>query len=130
MQRSMLNRQTERGIASTVMSLDALRFVRNRKLFCLVVKYDNENFYLIWYFSRLTIRMLYLQVFDIWNRRELSSKTTSTFRCDLVGWEGFDLFSRTRGYSPRNEVYFAATKFVDMWRELMGTEVLPYREFN
>ena len=42
--------------------------------------------------------------------------------------DDWDLFSRTGGYSPRNEAYIHAAQFVDMWSELMGNAVKPYSE--
>ena len=62
------------------------------------------------------------------NKRSPTTRTTSQFRCNRAQKENFDMFRRTGGYSPRNEVFLHATQFVDMWSKLMGDSVKPYRK--
>ncbi|XP_067931751.1 virulence metalloprotease-like isoform X1 [Watersipora subatra] len=67
-----------------------------------------------------------IEVYDIWNRRQISSATTSKFVCDKADEAGWDLLSWTGAYSPRNEAFLHATQFVDLWRDLMDNVVEPH----
>jgi len=71
-----------------------------------------------------------VEVYDIWNKRQVTEHTTSRFTCDRADDEDWDLLSWTGAYSPRNEVFHHATQFVDLWNQLMGDAPQPYRTEN
>ena len=68
------------------------------------------------------------QVKDLKNKVQPAPNTNSKFKCIKAKRQAWDKFKVTGGYSPRNEVYKNAVKFVDMWEDLVGTWVKPYRK--
>ena len=45
------------------------------------------------------------------------SEATAEFTCSEARQKGWDGVLTTGGYSPRNEAFIHAQKFVDMWRK-------------
>ena len=39
------------------------------------------------------------------------------------------MFSTTGAYSPRNEAYVNADRFLKLWYEVMGREITPFSEY-
>ena len=60
----------------------------------------------------------YRQVIDA-KRRMDGRDATSQFLCDDADSETWDYTNG--GYSPRNDAYRSTQRFVDMWRNLVGT---------
>ena len=55
-------------------------------------------------------------------------KQSSSFDCDRAQDPSWDEFRSTQAYSPRNEAYRHAVRFVNMWSKLMGSVQSPYRK--
>ncbi|XP_067951641.1 elastase-like [Watersipora subatra] len=53
--------------------------------------------------------------------------TVTDFICDWAKDKNWDLYNFTGGFSPRNEAFQHGVRFVDLWRKLVGDEILPYR---
>ena len=62
--------------------------------------------------------------------RKVTERTTSRYECSRAAQSDWDLYSWTKAYSPRNEAYVYANNFVDLWREVVGTEITPYSKFG
>lgn len=71
-----------------------------------------------------------LQVYDYKSSREfVPGQTTDVFTCqDAPQWNK-DSFSITGGYSPKNEAFINADRFIKMWNDVMGDEIEPYSKF-
>ena len=51
------------------------------------------------------------------------------FQCRHSAQWDKDMFTSTGAYSPRNEAYINADRFLQLWYEVMGTEIEPFSEF-
>ena len=50
------------------------------------------------------------------------------FQCRHSAQWDKDMFTSTGAYSPRNEAYINADRFLQLWYEVMGTEIEPFSE--
>ena len=56
----------------------------------------------------------------------MNGRTTDKFQCRYSGRWDTDMFLSTGAYSPRNEAYVNADRFLKMWYKIMGDEIEPF----
>jgi len=67
-------------------------------------------------------------VYDYLNKRAWTpDATTDKFQCRRAGAWNWDRFDRTGAYSPRNEAFVNANKFLQLWSEVVGDQIPPYQ---
>ena len=67
---------------------------------------------------------------NYWNSRQWQTgKTTDKFQCNNAAYWNGDMFSTTGAYSPRNEAYVNADRFLKLWYEVIGREIAPFSEY-
>ena len=75
----------------------------------------------------LYLVILLHQVFDNLNKRSVPGRgATSSFKCSDAANENWDWVKFTGGYSPRNEVFSNAVRFIDMWKEMIKDSPTPH----